>query len=172
MKLALDAEVHYYRSRRSVIGIKHAGAGWKKQFVPVAQPLSTVQHRPDWAAAGPEATLPEIAPEAPAMPAERFRSMGSFPAVPQTEVGVPELGMMVPVEVLREMPRRGRARRGSCRNAPVASRNGPSKSTLFQMAFSQNKPIPPRIAVLPSSSDPTQNPGPGQSFVGLVDRIA
>src|ERR1700741_2887902 len=37
----------------------------------------------------------------------------------------------------------------NCKNAPVGSRGGPSNNTLFQMAFSENSPIPPRIPVFP-----------------------
>ena len=61
---------------------------------------------------------------------------------------------------------------GVCRKAPVGSRNGPSNSTLFQIAFSQNKPIPPRIEVLPFWLDPTQNQPAGKVRIRLVTGFA
>src|SRR5580700_2935940 len=54
---------------------------------------------------------------------------------------------------------------GVCRKAPVGSRNGPSNSTLFQIAFSQNKPIPPRIAVLPFLAGSQAKPRSGPKFL-------
>src|SRR5713226_3479992 len=52
----------------------------------------------------------------------------------------------------------------NCKNAPVRSRNGPSKSTLFQTAFSQNKPMPPRIEVLPFFAGSQAKPSCGAKF--------
>src|SRR2546425_1216784 len=73
------------------------------------------------------------------------------PGLPQTAIalGLPGV-LMGPVVVCKVTGCPG-ALQGAknCRNAPVGSRLGPSKSTLFQTAFSQNKPMPPRMEVLP-----------------------
>src|ERR1700685_1513500 len=82
--------------------------------------------------------------------------------VPQTEAP----GVMGPVEVCRTAGEPAAAQgEGNWAKAPVASRNGPSKSTLFQMAFSQNKPIPPRIEVLPFFIGSQAKPRFGPKFL-------
>src|SRR5439155_27128774 len=49
--------------------------------------------------------------------------------------------------------------------APVCRRSGRSKRTLFQITFSQNRPIPPRITVFPLFFGSQAKPNCGAKFV-------
>src|ERR1700739_687313 len=79
--------------------------------------------------------------------------------VPQTEVGVPELGIRNPpgIGICAGVPGAAHAL-GNCSNAPVGSRFEASSKTSLQMTFSKNTPIPPRTEVLPFFHGSQANP--------------
>ena len=153
MQFSLNANVHLNGARRTIVRIIHIAPRTKRALGPsgaIRQVLSNIGRIRRLQVEGSASGKLLLQGDKRGHGVADQRVGGSALSAADCSRGRATLSIYGPFTVCNSTGCPG-AEQGpkNCRNAPVFSRGGPSKSTLFQIAFSKNRPIPPRIDVFP-----------------------